>query len=81
MAALTPQESLQRLRTLYRDAFKATPDNDAAVIDWAQHPEHWATLQIQYRGWTFHAAEAVVRQCRILRKRAIIAAAAQEVQA
>ena len=80
MASLTPKEALQRLRILYRDAFKATPETNEAVLDWARHPEHWATLQIQYRGWTFHAAEAVVRQCRILRKRAEIAAQ-QEAQA
>lgn len=77
MAALTPEQALQRLRTLYRDAHKCEPSTDQAAIDWARHPEHWATLQIQHRGWSFHAAEAVVRQCRILVRRAARAVEAQ----
>lgn len=81
MATLTPEQCIQRLRTLYRDAFKCQPTCDADVINWALHPEHWATQQIAHRGWSFHAAEAVVRQCRILRKRAIMAAQPQEVEA
>lgn len=70
MAPLTPTEALRKLAALYRDAFKCAPVNDQAVIDWARHPELWATHQIAHRGWSFPAAEAVVRQCRILLKRA-----------
>lgn len=79
MASLTPQECLQRLRGLYRDAFKTEPVNDQIVIDWARAPELWATHQVAFRGWSYLAAEAVVRQCRILRKRALVAF--QEAQA
>ena len=78
MAAITPPQALQRLRNLYRDAFKCAPENDEAVIAWARRPEQWATHQITYRGWTYMAAEAVVRQCRILVRRAT---RAMEVQA
>jgi hypothetical protein len=81
MAPLTPAESLARLRALFRDAFKCAPSSDAAVLEWARRPEHWATLQIQHHGWSFLACEAVVRQCRILSKRAQLAAAPQELDA
>jgi hypothetical protein len=74
MAALTPEQALQRLRTLYRDAYKCSPADDAAVISWARSPELWATHQVAHRGWSFQAAEAVVRQCRILVRRAARAA-------
>jgi hypothetical protein len=74
MAPLTPEQSLQRLRLLYRDAMKVSPINDEAVLSWAQNPELWATQQIAHRGWTYPAAEAVVRACRIYRKRAALAA-------
>lgn len=70
MAAITPPQALQRLRNLYREAYKCAPANDEAVIQWARHPELWATHQIAHRGWSFPAAEAVVRQCRILVRRA-----------
>lgn len=63
-------DCLQRLRALYRDAHKCDPADDQAVLDWAIHPQAWATLQIAHRGWSFEAAEAVVRQCRILQRRA-----------
>jgi hypothetical protein len=75
MATLTPQQCLQRLRQLYRDAMSTAPVDDAAVLSWAKQPELWATQQIQHRGWSYPAAEAVVRACRIYRKRAAIAAA------
>lgn len=75
--SITPnQKCLKRLRVLYRDAFKVPLEsisNDVAV-EWAARPELWAEHQIRYRGYTFYAAEAVVRQCRILHKRAAIAA-------
>lgn len=79
MAALTPREALLRLRSLYRDAMKASPANDQAVLDWAEHPEIWAQQQIAHRGWSYLAAEAVVRQCRILLKRATIGASMEAV--
>lgn len=75
MPPLTNIQALQRLRTLYRDAFKCDPDSDEVVIRWAHAPELWAQHQIIARGWSWHAAEAVVRSCRVLRKRAAIAAA------
>lgn len=75
MATLSPQQCLQRLRQLYRDAMKVAPINDQAVLDWAKQPELWATHQVQHRGWSYAAAEAVVRACRIYRKRAAMAAA------
>ncbi len=80
MATLSPQQCLQRLRQLYRDAIKVTPANDQAVIDWAKQPELWATHQVKFRGWSYAAAEAVVRACRIYCKRAAMAAS-QEPQA
>lgn len=70
MSARTPQQCLQRLRVIYRDAMKCDPINDDVVLTWAAAPELWATQQIAHRGWSFMAAEAVVRQCRILRRRA-----------
>lgn len=73
MAALTPEQSLAKLRTIFRDAFKCDPLDNHQVLDWADHPDLWATHQIAHRGWSYMAAEAVVRQCRILRKRARIA--------
>lgn len=75
MAPLTNLQSLHRLRVLYRDAFKCEPDNDQVLIAWANAPELWAQHQIIGRGWSYHAVEAVVRACRVLRKRAAIAAA------
>jgi hypothetical protein len=78
MAAIPPQQALQRLRNLYRDAFKVAPASDDILIAWAKAPELWATQQIAHRNWSFMATEAVVRQCRILRKRAELAAAMQE---
>jgi hypothetical protein len=75
MQPLTNLQALQRLRSLYRDAFKCDPDNDQVVIRWAEAPETWAQHQIIARGWSWHAVEAVVRSCRSLRKRASIAAA------
>lgn len=73
MAALTPQECLAKLRILFRDAHKANPLDDHQVLDWADHPDLWATHQIAHRGWHYLATESVVRQCRVLRKRARMA--------
>jgi hypothetical protein len=69
--SLTPQQALTRLRAYYRDSHRADPATPADLLHWAQHPEHWAELQIRHAGWSFHAAEAVVRSCRSLRGRAI----------
>lgn len=74
MASLSPDQCLKRLRQIYRDAMKCAPSCDQDVLTWAQAPELWATQQIQHRGWSYAAAEAVVRACRIYRKRATIAA-------
>lgn len=81
--AHTPQQALGRLRIIYRDAFKVPLETvtNNAVIAWAQKPEHWAEAQIRHRGWSWFAAEAVVRQCRILRNRATIAAEADTLAA
>jgi hypothetical protein len=68
---MTPHKCLQRLRCLYRDAHHAEPATELDLLHWAQHPERWAELQIRHSGWSFHAAEAVVRACRSLRGRAI----------
>jgi hypothetical protein len=70
MPTPTPAECFKKLRGLYIDANRCEPTDDHKVIDWATHPEHWATQQIAHRGWHYLAAEAVVRQCRILRNRA-----------
>ena len=74
MAALTPKECLARLHVIYRDAHKFYEAQDHDVMAWADQPEPWATHQIAYRNWSYYAAEAVVRQCRVLRKRAHAAA-------
>lgn len=74
MAALTPHEALQRLTARYRDAFHCEPPSLEAVVSWADKPEIWAEHQI-HRGWSWHACECMVRQCRILRDRARLALA------
>lgn len=74
MPLVTPEHCLKRLRVLYADAFKIHTFDDHSVILWANNPELWAEHQIRHRGWSFYAAEAVVRQCRSLRKRAALAA-------
>lgn len=77
MAPLTHEQSLQRLTALYRDAFRCDPDSPHVVIAWAEKPELWAEHQLRHRGWSWHACEAIVRQCRIHRRRARIAMEAQ----
>lgn len=74
MASLSPDQCLTRVRTLYRDAFKVAPESDEAAVRWAHKPELWATHQIAHHGWSYYAAESVVRQCRILVRRAATAA-------
>jgi hypothetical protein len=73
MPVRSPEQCLGRLRVLYRDAHKCDPASDALVLDWANHPEAWAEAQIRHRGWSYFAAEAVVRNCRALRRRAALA--------
>tara|TARA_B100001059_G_C17456560_1_gene390030 strand:- start:146 stop:400 length:255 start_codon:yes stop_codon:yes gene_type:complete len=73
--AVTPAECLEKLRQLYADAFKVYNATNQQILDWADKPETWATHKIAYGGWTYFATEAVVRSCRIYRKRAHVAAA------
>lgn len=73
MSVRSPEQCLGRLRVLYRDAHKCPPASDALVMSWATHPEAWAEQQIRHRGWSYFAAEAVVRSCRVLRTRAALA--------
>lgn len=70
MAPLNPQQALAKLQLLFDSAHKCAPTSHEQVLDWADHPELWATHQIAHRGWSYPACESVVRQCRILRKRA-----------
>lgn len=77
MPSLPPEACLARVRNLYRDAFKCPPETDAIAVKWAHKPELWATHQIAHHGWSYMAAEAVVRQCRILVRRAAQAAEVQ----
>lgn len=83
MATISNEACLNRLRIIYRDAFKIPLHSitNEQVIDWATAPELWAEHQIRYRGWTYHATEATIRQCRILRKRASLAAQQQAAEA
>jgi hypothetical protein len=74
MSPLTPQQCLHKLRAMYRNAFKREATDDQAVLDWAANPESWATWQVRQFGWSYLATEAVVRQCRILHRRAARAA-------
>lgn len=79
MSITSNQKCLARLRVLYRDAFKVPIDSisNEVAVEWAARPELWAEHQIRHRNYTYYAAEAVVRQCRILHKRAAIAATEQ----
>jgi hypothetical protein len=71
MAVIPDDEILRRLRKLYTDAFHiSTEPADADVLRWAESPELWAEHEIRHRGKSFHVAEAVVRNCRIMRSRA-----------
>jgi hypothetical protein len=79
MAALSHRQCLIKLRSMYRDAFKCDAADTQAVLDWAANPHSWATWQIRQFGWSYLATEAVVRQCRILHKRAVIASLMEEV--
>ena len=70
--------SLCRLRVLYRDAHHCEPPTDQHAIEWAAKPELWAEHQIRFRGWTWHATEATVKEARRLSNR--ISAAALPLQ-
>lgn len=71
MAVIPDDEILRRLRKLYQDAFHIHHEpSDADVLRWADSPELWAEHEIRHRGKSFLVAEAVVRNCRIMRKRA-----------
>lgn len=60
------ERSLSRLRVIYRDAHHCEPPTDQHALDWAAKPELWAEHQIRYRGWSWHATEATVREARRL---------------
>ena len=71
MAVIPDAEILRRLRKLYQDAFRIrNQPSDADVLRWADSPELWAEHEIRHRGKSFHVAEAVVRNCRVMRGRA-----------
>jgi hypothetical protein len=67
---MDPITALHRLRKLYRDAHHCDPATDQHVITWAKAPELWAEHQIRFRGWSWYATEATVRECRRLVGRA-----------
>lgn len=72
--ALSDLENLQRLRKLYIDAFHITHQpSDADVLAWADAPELWAEHEIRHRNKSYYMVEAVVRNCRIMRRRARVA--------
>lgn len=69
--AISDEAALNRLRKLYTDAFHIHHrPSDADVIRWAQSPFLWAEHEIRHRNKSYLMAEAVVRNCRILLKRA-----------
>lgn len=63
---LSPETALHRLRKLYRDAHHCEPPSEGHLYDWAAKPELWAEHQIRFRGWSWHATEATVREARRL---------------
>lgn len=71
--AQTPEQCLARLRTLFKDAYGKPPVTNEDLLAWAKDPEHWAEQQIRHKGWSFYTTEAVVRSCRVLRRRAALA--------
>lgn len=73
MAPLSPLEALAKARKLFHNAHGYDPTDEQLTI-WLSNPGSYAWAESAIRlGWTFPAAEAVVRSCRILRKRALIA--------
>lgn len=68
--SLKPETAIHRLRKLYRDAHHCEPATDQHAIDWARKPELWAEHKIRFGGWSYHATEATVRECRRLVTRA-----------
>jgi hypothetical protein len=70
--AQSPEQCLARLRVLFKDAYGKPAPTDHDIIRWANSPETWAEHQIRHQGWGYHAAEAVVRSCRVLRRRAAL---------
>lgn len=73
MAPLSPADCLVKARKLFSNAHGYDP-TDEQLTDWLANPGafSWAENAIRL-GWTFPAAEAVVRSIRILRKRALTA--------
>jgi hypothetical protein len=72
MAPYTPPEALRRAQHLYSSAHNGLEPSDADIVAFVQRPDQWAEQAIRL-GWTYPAAEAVVRSCRILRKRVLLA--------
>jgi hypothetical protein len=73
MAPLTPPECLGKARKLFSNAHGYEP-TDEQLIDWLSNPGSYAWAESAIRlGWTFPAAESVIRSIRILRKRALTA--------
>jgi hypothetical protein len=70
---LDPQTALHRLLKLYRDAHHCDAPTNQHALDWARSPELWAEHQVRYRGWSWHAAEATVREARRLSNRLVAA--------
>lgn len=75
--AQSPEQCYRRLAALYRDAHKIEPESPEVLLAWAHKPEIWAEHKVRYGNWSYWAAEATVRQCRSLRKRAETFAAEQ----
>ena len=74
MAPNPHEDSLLRLRQLYKDAFHTHHEpSDADVLRWADAPELWAEHQIRFRAWSWYACESTIRHCRTYRRRARLA--------
>lgn len=63
------QTATHRLRKLYRDAHHCDAPSDGHLLDWAAKPERWAEYQIRFGNWSYHVAEATVREARRLSNR------------
>ncbi len=63
---IAPETAMVRLRRLFRDANHCSPHSNEQAFNWALKPEIWAEQQVRFRNWSWLAAEATVRHCRIL---------------
>jgi len=57
------------LRKLFKDAHSCEASSIAVAIEWANNLPLWAEHQIKYRGWSYLATEATVREGRRLLNR------------